>query len=1206
MSLSQLQSTLGYITITADNNVNISDAHGVVFNEFNQATITINYIPQISRAKTAFVIRNASGSISQISYRGDVVKSSGETSSSSDTRVLFTGGLATMHIQSNVGRTSNISRGIIGATKRRNIGPFDFTIELWTSGTPNSTPNVKVDSLRVIGTINSAFPDETRVVVSDGESSLQKNYTISLPDSELSSLPYLYGYKFTSIPSYLTITKELTRIRQGDIIQSSSGSINVSSSGNNGSSFITFSVCSVDIDKMARDDTNIVTAYDFGALPTQNQPFTSSGDDVSVATADTSKIVVTYPRVSENVRGFLYYDDNKALVASDGTGNPKLSIWSDSARTRNDGFTTEGIMQIAFPTLIPVGESVVSWTFSSDTPLVQVYAKPGAYDPTAAKGEFVSQNNDGILQGTTTITNTNPIVTFDIKSLQFVYGNFQFTFKLSHGGNAAPVAVASLPSLNFRLLENDPLPMARDKRVYLYDNTLSFTMNPNLNDANSWQVGTNGAPNSLDNTVDGINTRFVDGQLMTRTFNMMYNDDNKESVHNFVGDNGNLGLFVDLSTVVTSVYGEDNPVSTENLVFLVNPTTFNTLRLEERTKNIWKNNVMGGYALNGSGTAKYQLYTLSDGSYTVTEYTRYFAADGTRAQVTINGDTSDKPDDSVVLASGLESLVDYPLATASAPTANLFLVPNISNGYSFVLTHTESVNNYYGVKYDILDNYIIMNPHPQDDENSNFYGRVTMSYKISDGTASSFDTATSNIYFMPKAKPVLSIQRCSLNNDGTLTELPEKFSFLFGETSVEYKVTTTIGNDGDFDYIDGTYGDDIPYETNDNIKHFLRTKHEVRINYSQAIPHESFNLLVKSQQISAGSMIFNPALSTFAGTSDAIAARNARIIRTADTAIKSHFGYQLNNNNLYVANPVSLALFQSTLSAAITAAITDAATDGIQMSQQDLSDLAISVTSSPDVWSGDEPLFSKGNTDAVITAYNNFIAEVSHNDTNADTNADIAEALIGLFSPIGIRNQVLTSITMATSSYPYNVNGYDILNWKIGTSQAVFDFVPNLGVGKYSTNVEVVYTAGAGTVSSKETQYVNTDIWSTQDVEIFGVPIIKGIRTSEDISLIGRDDFKTCTTAVVFNDGTENIDVAIMDIALTNPGIYNSGIYGETIYGSDSIYGSNSIYGDHSIYVNTLENLHVTIAPGNVRVFLRVMFEPDAWEGMPEDFIQPA
>lgn len=1009
MSLNQIHSTNNYITINGDDNVSISNDNSINFHEFQQATININYISPLVRAKTAFVVRNASNSIAQVSYRNEVVTNSpllnqGEDSTPNDVKIQYVGGSALLYIQSNIGKTSNISRGIIGATSRRPTGDFDFIVEIWASAVSSGAPTRKIDSFRIKGTIRELFNNQLKVSVIDGNISSLKSYTISLPDNETIYSPYLYGYKFTSIPNYLTIKKGKTTISQGDTIQGSY--LEITSKGIDDIGQITFSVCSVDIDKRERNDENTIEVFNFASLPTQTQPITPSGNDVTVAQSDDTKVVVTYPRTSTNVKGFTYYNDSKQPVSSNGSGNPILSIWSDSSTTQNQNLTTEGIIQITFPTIIPSGNTIVDWTLKSNSPIIKAYSKVGVYDQNTEKDTFVSQDNNGELKGSLTINRSDRSIYFDIKSLEFCYGNVSLVLKLSHGDDIAPAIISSLSEINLKVLENPPKSYARNKRVYLYDNTFSYTMDPNLDDSDSWSINSSGA-NSIDNSLDNINVKYIDGQNASRTFNILYGDDNKLSKKNFSDGNGDLGLFLDFSLIESSIYNESDPNSSSNLAFIVNPNTYNKLSVTEKGKNIWKNNVINGVALNGAGKAKYQVFTVDSVRYTVTEYTRYFNADGSK---------SNKPDDSEILASGLNSLTNYPKAKISAPVANLFTIPSGDN-LNFNITTTDSVDNYFGVVYDIDDNLIIMNPHIK---NTKFYGKVSLTYNINDGNLPSFNRASTDIYFMPKVKPIVDIKRYILNESEQLEESVQT-SFLSNNPNVKYGVIVTIGDDNDVDY--------ISLESDDNIKNFLKSKHEVHINYSDIIPHESYNGSVKNQQISSGSLQFNQSLSTFAGS--------------------------------------------------------------------------------------------------------------------------------------------------------YEIDGYDTLNWKVGTSIAMFDFIPNLGIGKYINYIEIPIVPSAGASLLVNTDEVITNLWSSQDVEIFGVPIIKGIRTTNDMTLLGRNDLRTCTTVVIFNDGNNPIDVTVMDM---------------TAYDTDQA-------GDHPIYLHTQENQHVSIGAGNARVFLRIMFSPEAWEPMDSDYV---
>ncbi len=67
-----LTSTNGFITVSAEESTNIENVN---FNEFDQATVTINFTGTIARAKTAFTVNDTTGNNVQCSFRNNIVTS---------------------------------------------------------------------------------------------------------------------------------------------------------------------------------------------------------------------------------------------------------------------------------------------------------------------------------------------------------------------------------------------------------------------------------------------------------------------------------------------------------------------------------------------------------------------------------------------------------------------------------------------------------------------------------------------------------------------------------------------------------------------------------------------------------------------------------------------------------------------------------------------------------------------------------------------------------------------------------------------------------------------------------------------------------------------------------------------------------------------------------------------------------------------------
>lgn len=511
-----ISSINGYITVGEDDsNVIIDNDNLVIFNEFNQANININYTATVARAKTTFRITEldqngnkisqtlgALGNISQVSYRNDVVRGDGSL------QIQFTGGSATLYIQSAVGRTTNISRGIIGAPGKRPTGNFKIKVELLASKTPSGQPEL-VDTLIINGIIKPIFVDP--LIVSFSQERGKMKYSISLSEEDILTQQFLYGFKIKNIASGVTIHKGRTTVFNNDTFQVSAPSFEITSSGGNSS--VSFDVVAIDIDKQERQAKINISTFDFS----------------------NKNLTVTYPNNVEAigqisaVPGFIVDGDNYA-------------IWSASDRTTYEGKQSRGKIRLTLPNDIPASDSQLEWTlygFNKNSELENIV--------TVNNREMV----DGVISGVVNVNSSHNYLELLVVSKNYKNGTLKLSCKIARNTLSQNLAFANGTIgvdenvLTLKLVENIPEADGIPKRVYLHDNTKEYTIDPFYDDSNTWTMGAN--------VVDGLLTEYCEGERIAiakfinncddYTFNLQYGDHNAESKSNF-GTYGDLGMHI--------------------------------------------------------------------------------------------------------------------------------------------------------------------------------------------------------------------------------------------------------------------------------------------------------------------------------------------------------------------------------------------------------------------------------------------------------------------------------------------------------------------------------------------------------------------------------------------------------------------------------------------------------------------------------------
>lgn len=588
-----ISSTNGYITVGEDENVNIVNDI-VEFNEFSQANININYTATVARAKTTFRIteldkngkpvpqsHGAPGNISQVSYRNDVVRGDGSL------QVQFTGGSAILYIQSAVGRTTNISRGIIGAPGKRPTGEFRIQVDLLASTFPSGAPEL-IDSIIINGRIKPVFTQPLVAILSQERGRMK--YSISLSEEDSLSHQFLYGYKIKNIAQGIVIHKGRTTVFNNDIFQVSGPSFEITSCGGNGS--VAFDVISIDIDKQERCSRININTFDFSQKP----------------------ITVSYPLPTDP-------NDKSGFVKYFSGGSPtNYAIYSASDRTTFEQLPSSGTVRLSLPDSIPSSNSQLEITIKT-------------FDKNSNPKNIVTVNNlefeDGVLEIDANINSANNFVDLNFVSKNYENGRIEISCKITRSLITQTLTFNETLGLNndvltLLLVENIPEADGIPKRVYLHDNTIEYTIDPCYDDSADWTTGAN--------TIDGLTTgycndervgmaKYINNDNQSHTFNLQYGDHNSEAKANF-GTFGDLDLHIKWDSLIVRPDCEA-PNSCE-FRLAVNPETYdkfgnNTCHIENDHTGI-----------------KTDIIVTIDNGFTTTTTNKYnIAKDGTETLIQV-------------------------------------------------------------------------------------------------------------------------------------------------------------------------------------------------------------------------------------------------------------------------------------------------------------------------------------------------------------------------------------------------------------------------------------------------------------------------------------------------------------------------------------------------------------------------------------------
>jgi hypothetical protein len=214
-----------------------------------------------------------------------------------------------------------------------------------------------------------------------------------------------------------------------------------------------------------------------------------------------------------------------------------------------------------------------------------------------------------------------------------------------------------------------------------------------------------------------------------------------------------------------------------------------------------------------------------------------------------------------------------------------------------------------------------------------------------------------------------------------------------------------------------------------------------------------------------------------------------------------------------------------------------------------------------------------------------------------------------------ITNSIISfdKITTLQATSIYNINGsQDVLNWNnynSETSVALYNvnasatlggifnisFIMSFNNSVLSYPTPIVVTSVSDMITIFLTNmFIQNNINVETAYQLIGIPFAKGIKSDVGFSLIstedtyiGREipygigkkgDLSTCTTLIIKNIGSNPITILTTNLS--------------------------SAYGGGTIYFNPeSDNSNVIIGPGNARVFIRIMFNPEAWEPMNSDYV---
>lgn len=863
-------STHGYITINADDNVSIDSNSNVTFNEFNQATINISYIPTVQRARTAFVVTEISGaSVDQIVYRSDVVAADGRT------QYQITGGVATLFLQSQVGRTPNISRGIIGANKLRPSGKFTVKIDLYSSSVPSGLADTVVDTLIINGEINPSsnnpFSEPLEAIATVGNQNGQYSYNISLSENDMNFLPYFGGFKISNIAPGVTIKKGFATISNGQIIASQSGTLSLTSTG--GGSTVSFNVTAVDVDAQERTSSVLLSLFNYNSI----------------------SLTPTYS-------GFI--DPGTVPInnvkTSDGYG-----IWSTSERSRTEGRIMNGSIVLTLSNNVPDGTDI-TWTVTSK-----------ALDNNSNPVNLVSVNGKSMVNGVigNTVSNlglTNNSFTLEFVALENVSGNMLITCQASNGQLTQQLNFNSnLSSLPIQVFSNPSEPNAIPKRIYLSDNMSNYLIVPTLDDHENWNDPSNPVDGSLTITEDdticnektpvgnnkvtnNIYTRLIDASQQTN-LNLNYADHDNNGNSQF-SSAGNLGLSIDTQTLNVTIDDTSNPTGTPE--FVVNPNA--------------SINTSNSYMLvDPTGSARSTVITISGGGGTTTTTTttiyNYSIFNSNNSGLGTLGSSLSATNNTspTIDTSSNQSILDaaYFVQIGNAQVSTAATVSGDQSGVTTVYT------------YDISDDCIAIRPN-------GFYGKVLLNYQIKQllpcgNYLQSFNKTTTTMYILPRPNPQVSITRMLKDDYGNVN--PTYKNTFLASNYTEYQLTVQNGSSSDYDYINP--------ESDANIKKYLVSLQKLHIDYkNNVVPklvingrQSSNNNIVSfdkiSAQVDSSSTTFEDELNWYSNTQETSSALyDLDTSTTAGGSFTTSFIIQFNNPNFAYTGGLSAQTSSDTIS----------------------------------------------------------------------------------------------------------------------------------------------------------------------------------------------------------------------------------------------------------------------------------------------------
>jgi hypothetical protein len=790
----------------------------------------------------------------------------------------------------------------------------------------------------------------------------------------------------------------------------------------------------------------------------------------------------------------------------------------------------------------------------------------------------------GIVTGSSVFNVNNPDIVLLVSSELYASGTFNITCQVKHNlltQNLSPIIGNPISSINLRLIKNDPEAGAENKRVYLFDNTIDYTMDSSFDDRDSW----NSKSNPVDNSGNSIITKFISDSSKTK-FNLNYADSNSLANSQFVGANGNLGIHIKWSTLtVTLPSSADYDLNTKissinsNLKLAVNPNTWNKL--------IYNGTINGRtlpptFIKDSTGTKIITTYFDSNGIRTKTQ---------TIMKIGINGNQA--------------TLNEIQIPSVDVITT----VPLVGLTPSTTETNT----------YDIADNNMSIRPN-------GFYGRIRMHYKITElskevgntNTYESYNWGNSSIYVMPRPNPIVvslkrQLETFNINNVSQGVTDTNRTSFSMADF-VRYRISIKNGDNTDYDYTDqtqqiintntGTIGE----SQNIYITDFLKKNQELRIKYVDAVANLKINDRLQTQSTASSIVKYDEVNSLFNSDTLFKNSRNTRIDNNFLPLVNSEFGITLSNFVYSAPGVPTYQQYVASFDNIILNLIDYALADGIlPVGKSRIQVLANIKTAGPypvpiqsqHVYNASVLAITKQNEDFdLVTSKARYVAGLVKNafETNVNSQDEISAVA-----------EVKARILVDLAKLPYKVYGFDTLNWLDGNiSVGEFDIEPPVnGEGSYESWITIKFTSVLTPVNDINTPYNTISVYASDNTvvrnlncnmfSILNVPIAKGFEMNRDCSLItgvspatddelvsnpiatvGSLDVATCTTVVIKNIGLAPINVNVNDINLGTSG-------------NQALYLSSS-------------NSECVIGAGKAKVFIRIMYSPEAWEPMNCDY----